>query len=114
MRLLPRFHVLPLLIAACLGGACTDPDDESPPKLVAVANETPAAHRVEFGITEYGSVAAGATTGYEVVADGENAVRVDGVEVWRDSLGSDNVGGMWTLFLQDANGQLLVGIALDQ
>jgi len=103
-----------LLVLLLVMGACTDPDDESPPKLVAVANETPADHRVEFGITDYGTVTAGATTGYEVVADGENAVRVDGVEVWRDSLGSDNVGGMWTLFLQDANGQLLVGIALDQ
>lgn len=94
--------------------ACTDPDDAGPDKLVRVNNETTAAHRVEFGVTDFGNVLASATTEYEIVADGVNIVLVDGVEEWNDTLGSDNVGGMWTLFLQEGGGQLVVGVALDE
>lgn len=112
MRNLLRFRFLPLLLLLSLAGACTD--DNEPPKLVAVANETAALHQVRFGGTDFGAVAADTVTGYEEVGDGEQAVMVDGRQVWSDSLGSDNVGGMWTLYLQEAGGQLLVGVSIDE
>jgi hypothetical protein len=114
MRTHPRFHLLPLLLAASLGGAaCTD-DDDGPPKLVSVANETTAAHTVSFGSTAFGSVAATSMSDYLEVPDGELAIIVDGRERMRTELGSDNVGGSWTLYLQEFGDQLLVGVSLDQ
>ncbi|HVK77889.1 MAG TPA: hypothetical protein VM734_31500 [Kofleriaceae bacterium] len=109
---LPRLHVLPLLLAVSLGAACTDAADD-PPKLVSVANQTSAAHTVTFGATSFGLVPASTMSAYLEVTDGEQAVLVDGREVWRDSLGSDNVGGSWTLYLQSAGGQLIVGVSAD-
>lgn len=114
MRNLPRFHFLPLLLAASLGGAaCTD-DDSGPPKLVSVANETGAAHTVTFGSTAFGAVPANSTSDYLEVPDGELAIIVDGRERMRTELGSDNVGGSWTLYLQSFGDQLLVGVSLDE
>jgi hypothetical protein len=92
--------------------ACTD-DAADPPKLVSVANQTGDAHTVAFGDTRFGSVPANTTSAYMEVDDGTQAVLVDGREVWRDSLGSDNVGGSWTLYLQSVSGQLLVGVSID-
>ncbi len=112
MRNLPRLHLLPLLLAVSVGGACTDGDD--PPKLVAVANQTTAPHTVTFGGTAFGAVPAGATTGYLEVGDGEQIVFVDGNMVWRDALGSDNVGGTWTFYLQTVGTQLIVGLSADE
>ena len=112
MSYLPRFQVLPFLVATALGGAaCTDSDD--PPKLVSVNNQTDLAHTVSFGATAFGSVPAGTVTGYEEVADGINIVLVDGRERMREELGSDNVGGEWTLYLQGEGDLFAVGVALD-
>jgi hypothetical protein len=113
MRNHRRFHLLPLVLAASLGGAaCTD--DDGPPKLVSVANETSAAHTVSFGSTSFGSVAATSMSEYLEVPDGELAIIVDGRERMRTELGSDNVGGSWTLYLQEFGDQLLVGVSIDQ
>ena len=109
-----RLTLLMFAVTACLGGACTDPDDATAFKQVAVANQTPDAHDVAFGVTDFGNVLPGAMTDYRIVAHGENVVLVDGVEVWRDSLGSDNVAGKWTLLLQGSGGQLAVGVSLDE
>ena len=115
MRNLPRLSLLPLLVATALGGAaCTGDDDSGPPKLVSVANETSAAHTVTFGETAFGSVPAGTISEYLEVGDGLKAVIVDGRRMMETELGSDNVGGSWTLYLQSAGGQLLVGVGLDE
>jgi hypothetical protein len=114
MRTLPRFQLLPLLLATALGGAaCTD-DDGDPPKLVSVANQTDAAHTVTFGGTAFGSVAADTTTDYLEVDDGTQVLILDGNRVWDTELGSDNVGGSWTLYLQGDGNQISYGVALDQ
>lgn len=113
MSIVFRCRLLPVLAMLSLAAAaCTD-DGDDPPKLVAVANQTGEAHSVLYGDTRFGSVPANTTTAYMEVDDGTQAVIVDGRQVWRDSLGSDNVGGNWTLYLQEAGGQLLVGVALD-
>lgn len=109
MRNLSPFRLLPLLLAVSLGAACTEP-----PKLVAVANQTPDAHHVQFGSTDFGVVAAETITEYLEVEDGEKVVLMDGREVFRTELGSDNVGGMWTLYLQGSGDQLGVGVVLDE
>ena len=115
MRHLPRFQLLPLLLATALGGAaCTDDDDSGPPKLVSVANETGAAHTVTFGSTEFGAVPANTMSDYLEVGDGRLAVIVDGRRMMETELGSDDVGGSWTLYLQDVGDQLLVGVSLDE
>jgi hypothetical protein len=108
------FHcrLLPLLATLSIAAACTDGDD--PPKLVSVANQTSDAHTVLFGDTRFGSIPASTTSAYMEVDDGTNAVLVDGRQMWRDSLGSDNVGGSWTLYLQSVSGQLIVGVSLDE
>jgi hypothetical protein len=111
MRISPRFQLLSALLALSLAAACDDPD---PAKMVAVDNQTDAPHEVTFGITHFGTVAAHTTSDYMEVGDGTEAVLVDGREVWRDSLGSDNVGGSWTLYLQPFGSQLVVGVALDE
>jgi hypothetical protein len=113
MSYLPRFQVLPLLTALAFGGAaCTD--DDGPPKLVSVANQTSAAHTVTFGDTAFGSVAANTMTDYLEVDAGALSVMVDGTRRLTTELGSDNVGGSWTLYLQSAGDQLLVGVSIDE
>ncbi|CAN5883044.1 hypothetical protein BH11MYX3_BH11MYX3_30580 [soil metagenome] len=112
MRNLSSFRLFPILLALSFGTACTD-DSGDPPKLVSVANQTNASHRVQFGNTDMGSIAARATSTYLEVEDGTQAVLVDGHQVWRDSLGSDNVGGSWTLYLQSVGSQLTVGVSAD-
>jgi hypothetical protein len=111
MRNLPPFRFLPLLLAVSLGAACTESDD--PPKLVSVANQTPEPHRVQFGTSDFGVVAAETVTEYLEVPDGENVVLMDGREVLRTELGSDNVGGSWTLYLQGSGDQIGVGVVID-
>ncbi|MBZ0231308.1 MAG: hypothetical protein K8M05_03085 [Deltaproteobacteria bacterium] len=114
MRNLPRFQLLPLLLATALGGAaCTD-DDSDPPKLVSVANETGAPHTVTFGATEFGAVPANTISDYLEVDDGTLAVIVDGRRMMETELGSDNVGGSWTLYLQSVGEQLIVGVSIDE
>ena len=110
MRILASLRCLPLLLAIAAAPACTTDD---PPKLVAVSNETAAPHHVQFGAVDMGEIAAHTKSTYLEVADGVQAVLVDGQQRWKDTLGSDNVGGMWTLYLQSAGTQLVVGIALD-
>jgi hypothetical protein len=114
---MPSFRSLPalslLLAASFATTACTDSDDNDPPKLVSVANQTGEAHTVEFGSTSFGAVGANTMSDYLEVPDGNLAVIVDGRQVWNDSLGSDNVGGSWTFYLQSVNGQLLVGVSVD-
>ena len=115
MRLSPSFRFLPLLLVTALGAGCADGDDDGPPKLVSVANQTGAAHRVMIGGTDFGQVPAGSTSDYREVADGELAVIVDGQVRMRETLASDDLGGSWTLYLQSAssNGPLVVGIGAD-
>lgn len=114
MSYLPRFQILPLLAALALGGtACLD-GDGGPPKLVSVANQTGAAHTVTFGDTAFGSVPANTMSDYLEVSDGELSVIVDGRQQLRTKLGSDNVGGSWTLYLQSVGDQLLVGVSIDE
>jgi len=114
MRLSSTFRLLPFLLVASLAslGACADSDD-GPPKMVSVANETGAVHRVQFGTTDFATVAPAAMSDYREVGDGEQIVRVDGREVARQTLGTDNVGGSWTLHLQAVGAQLLVGVTSD-
>jgi len=61
-----------------------------------------------------GGAAAGRGPGYLEVDDGEQVVLVDGRRTWNDSLGSDNVGGSWTFYLQSVGEQLIVGVAADE
>ncbi len=80
---------------------------------MSVANQTNAAHHVQFGKTDMGMIAAHSMSAYLEVADGTQVILVDGNQVWKDSLGSDNAGGSWTLYLQSAGSQLTVGVSLD-
>ena len=50
---------------------------------------------------------------YREVSDGDLSILVDGQLVWRDALGSDNVGGSWTVYVQSAGSQLSVGVSSD-
>ncbi|HUQ08122.1 MAG TPA: hypothetical protein VM261_36755 [Kofleriaceae bacterium] len=110
-NLLPRFQLLPLLVAVAMGGAaCTD----DPAKLVAVQNQTDAAHTVTFGGAAFGSVAANSAADYLEVDNGTQVLILDGARVWSTELGSDNVGGSWTLYLQGDGNQISYGVALDE
>ncbi len=122
MPTLPRSRLVTDALTAALAAAlaaslvaCTGDD---PPKLVSVDNQTPNPGRVEIGATDFGVVAPGTVTGYLEVGDGEQAVLLDGRVVLTTTLGSDNVGGSWTLYLQwldlpGGGGQTLVGVTAD-
>jgi hypothetical protein len=112
MHNLPRFQVLPLLVAAAMGAAACTGDD--PAKLVSVANQTDAAHTVTFGGAAFGSVAANTTSDYLEVDNGTQVLVLDGARVWSTELGSDNVGGSWTLYLQSGGDQISYGVAIDE
>jgi hypothetical protein len=112
MHNLPRFQLLPLLVAVAMGAAACTGDD--PAKLVSVANQTDDAHTVTFGGAAFGSVAANTTSDYLEVDNGTQVLILDGARVWSTELGSDNVGGSWTLYLQSGGDQISYGVAIDE
>ena len=86
-----------LLLVPLLFAACTD---NSQPKLLEVTNQTDRAIHVEFGATDFGLVAPGATTDYLEFDNGKLDLRFDGQIVDSEKLADDLFGGQWTLLIQ--------------
>jgi formylmethanofuran dehydrogenase subunit B len=101
------------VMLASIVGACGASEDDA--KLIAVDNQTEAAHTVLVGDADFGTVSANTTSTSLEVDDGALNVMIDGAFARSLELASDNVGGSWTLVLQDdPQGDLAVGIVADE